>query len=271
MTLININKDKIMKDNLNKKKELIKNLLINNFIKKKLIQKNKNNYNPNNNNKKYLIIIACHVISHVKFNTILNNIKYFDFECMDKILINSLDTNYKEKILSICEKYKNTNYYEIENSKYYDFGKWIYVLQNLVDINNYDYVIFTNDSFTIHNSINHFFNLTYKYNVELFGYNDSTQNNYHYQSYIFSIKKEAIDIFINKINNPSLIIRNQNDVIENFELLMTNWFKTTKCFLQIGNFNFNKNHNIFFTNDFFYLPLKTSNLLPFTKIKRNNI
>ena len=49
---------------------------------------------------------------------------------------------------------------------------------------------------------------------------------------------------------------------------MTHWFTTHKSFLKIGKFGLEKGHNIFFTNDYLYLPLKKSGLLPFTKIKR---
>lgn len=138
----------------------------------------------------------------------------------------------------------------------------------MVNYNDYDYVILTNDSFIIHNQINHFFNLIVKYNVELYGYNDSTQNRYHYQSYLFSLRKDAVQTFINRVSKLNLKIENQLDVINNFELQMTHWFKTHKCFLKIGEFGLDRSHNIFFTNDKLYLPLKNLELLPFIKLKR---
>ena len=136
----------------------------------------------------------------------------------------------------------------------------------LLNYNDYDYVILTNDSFIIHNQINHFFNLIVKYNVELYGYNDSTQIRYHYQSYLFSLRKDAVQTFINKFSKLNLKIENQSDVINNFELQMTDWFKTHKCFLKIGEFP--RGRNIFSTNDQLYLPLKRLGLLPFIKLKR---
>ena len=47
---------------------------------------------------------------------------------------------------------------------------------------------------------------------------------------------------------------------------MTDWFSTKKCFLKIASWN--DGGNIFSTNDTFYIPLKKSGLLPFTKIVR---
>ena len=64
------------------------------------------------------------------------------------------------------------------------------------------------------------------------------------------------------------LIKNQNDVIDHYELKMTTWFKTKNCFLNIGELSINKGLNIFFTNDILYGKLKQMTLLPFTKIKR---
>lgn len=241
----------------------------NRYNKHKKFQKKNNRYSPDQNGKKYLVIIACHCDTNIKLDTIRNNLLYFAFENCDKVVINSNNLQYNESLKEICSRHSNTKYFEVDNdTKYYDYGKWINVLKNLVDYNDYDYIVFTNDSFIIHSSINHFLNLAVKHNVELYGYNDSTQTNYHYQSYLFILRKDAIPTFINKVTDPNLIINNQHDVIINFEVKMTNWFSTHKSFLKIGHFELNKGQNIFFTNDTLYLPLKQSGVLPFTKIKR---
>jgi hypothetical protein len=85
---------------------------------------------------------------------------------------------------------------------------------------------------------------------------------------LFGLRKDVIQTFIDNISNSKLTITCQNDVINNFELKMVNWFKTYNCFLKIGNFKLQNGHNIFFTNDELYLPLKNNGLLPFTKLKR---
>jgi len=247
---------------------LNKMIFFNKYMEHKVKQINNNNNSPDNNGKKYLIIIACHCDSQIKVDTIKKNLRYFAFENFNKIIINSKGLQYNEIVKEICSRYKNTEYFETENNNYYDYGKWINALENLVDYNKYDYIVFTNDSFKIHNSINHFFNLAAKHNVELYGYNDTTQTKYHYQSYIFILRKDAIQIFINKVTASNLKINNQSDVILNFEVNMVDWFSTHKSFLKIGNFGLNKGHNIFFTNDKLYLPLKKTGLLPFTKLKR---
>ena len=212
--------------------------------------------------------MACHCDSVLKLETIRKNLRFFAFENVHKIIINTAELPYNDKVEEICGRYSHSKYYEIPNSSYLDFGKWVFVLNNKVDYNEYDYIILTNDSFIIESPINHFLNLAFKFNVELFGYNDSTQNRYHYQSYLFCLRRDAIPTFIEKVKNPFLQIRNQLDVINNFELLMTDWFPTQNCFLKIGNFGLEKGHNIFFTNDLLYEPLKKNNILPFTKLKR---
>ena len=246
----------------------LKKKIVKNYITSKIIQKNKNDYNPEINGKKYIIIMACHCDSELKLTTISNNIKYFSFKNVDKIVINSEGLPFNSKIEEICQIDNNTKYCEIPNTSFCDYGKWLYALNNLFDYNQYDYIVFINDSFIINNSINHFFNLIPKYNSDLFGYNDSTQNRYHYQSYLFSLKNSAIPVFIKEVSNPNLIINNQEDVIRNFELKMTDWFQNKISFLNIGNSFLHRGLNIFSTNDKLYFPLIKTGLLPFVKVKR---
>ena len=151
----------------------------------------------------------------------------------------------------------------------YDYGKWIYGL-NTTNYIKYDFIVFTNDSFIIQSNINHFFNLTYKYNLKLYGYNDSISRKYHYQSYLFSLRKDAIQTFINNYEKKKSNILNQTDVILNYEIQMVDWYKDShNCFLKIGNLpSKNKYGNIFFTNDKLYGYLQKTKLLPFIKVKR---
>ena len=240
----------------------------NNYMKFKLQQIKDNSYSPDKNGKKYLLIMACHCDSELKLETMRKNLRFFAFENVHKIIVNTCGLPYNDKVEEICGRHINSKYCEIPNSSYLDFGKWVFALNNEVDYNEYDYIILTNDSFTIESSINHFLNLAFKFNVELFGYNDSTQGRYHFQSYLFCLRKDAIPTFISKVKNPYLQIKNQVDVINNFEILMTDWYPTHNCFLKIGNFGLGKGENIFFTNDLLYGPLKKNNILPFTKLKR---
>jgi len=225
-----------------------------------------NSYNPVNNNKKLLVLMATHTDNELRFKTILNTTNYFDTNTMDIMVANTKSLKYSDKLINYY-KSKNIAYYEIENDCCYDFGKWIYLLSQ-IDYSLYDYVFFINDSFIIEKPVTHFINLAIKSNSELYGYNDSTQENYHYQSYFFCIRSDAINKFIDMYNSKKNLIKTQRNVIEYFELKMINYFSSHDCYLKIGNLFLHKGLNIFFTSDFLYGILKKNGLLPFIKLKR---
>ena len=258
---------KNIKNIIDVKKQIYKrDIGIKNIIDYYVNIKYRNVYNPSLNNHKYLTIIACHCNSDLKYNNLLNTIHFLSFDCNDIVIINSKGLPYNNNIAIFCSD-KNIQYIEIENDETYDFGKWIYTLKN-IDYSSYDYIIFTNDSFIIHKPVHFFYNLTSKINVELYAFNDSTQNCYHYQSYLFSLRKNIIQKFINIFESKKVNIKSQQDVINEIELKMTSFFDSYDCFLKIGNEFYHKNLNIFFTSDYFYNILFQNRLLPFTKIKR---
>jgi hypothetical protein len=205
----------------------------------------------------------------IELELINENIKLLTFDCNDIIIINSSNLQISDDfdIQNICSQ-KNIVYTEIENDPTYDFGKWIYALKryNLI---SYDYIIFTNDSFKIHKTIDHFYNLIAKNNMELYGYNDSTELKYHYQSYLFSLRVDMIQKFIEIFESKKDKIKNQEDIIFEFEINLTDFFNNHDCFLKIGN-TYNKQKNIYFKNDEVYIQLFHNNLLPFTKLKRDS-
>jgi hypothetical protein len=237
------------------------------YISFKQIQRGNNSYSPDNNKKKYLVIIACHVSTKIKLETIRKNLRYFAFNCVDVALVVSSNQPFNAEIKNICSKYTNVKYYETENRGSLDFGKWHWFLSQ-TDYNIYNYIVLTNDSFIIHSSLNHYLNLVSKYDVDLYGYNDSTGISYHYQSYLFTLKKTAVAKFLTNVGNNLPLMKTHQDVINNGEIMLTKWFPSQKCFLKIGNIPSNHGRNIFFHNDGLYIPLKEAKLLPFSKLKR---
>jgi hypothetical protein len=254
------------KDHDEKRKQLFDLVKLKKFIAYKHEEKLYNSYNPVNNNKKLLLLMATHTDNELRFKTILNSMNYFDTNTMDIMVANSKSLKYSDNLTNYY-KSKNIPYYEIENTSCYDFGKWIYLLSQ-IDYSLYDYVFFINDSFIIEKPVTHFINLAIKSNTELYGYNDSTEENYHYQSYFFSVRADAINKFIDMYNSKKDLIKTQRDLIENYELKMINYFSSYDCYLKIGNFFLNKELNIFFNNDFLYEILKKNGFLPFVKLKR---
>jgi len=236
---------------------------INSTVQDALFQLNKFNNNPDLNNKKVLLLVATHTNSDLKKESIKSILKYFDYECIDIFIANS--TNLEMTEMKKIYENKNIIYHEIDNDNTYDFGKWFFLL-NTVNYKSYDDIIFINDSIILNNNVNHFINLTIINNYEFYGYNDSTQCNYHYQSYLFSIKPNSIYKKIDMFFHKKKKIKTQQDVIHEFELKMLNYFKTHCCFLKIGNISINKGKNIQWNDKLFNILYK-DNLLPFLKVR----
>ena len=246
------------------------------FLQNSIALMNLNSYPPSNNSKKYLTIVACNTNSEIKLNATLNNLMYLLFPSNDVIVIDSVGVKYgdvlKEKISSRLKAH-----YMIPNDKLMDFGKWNYILNNY-DYKSYDYVVFTNDSIIIKAPIFHFYNLMTHRNVELYGYTNSAEIKYHYQSYLFGLKSEVCFRLINLINNKKYLIHDYVSLIKNTEIELVGNFTSQDCFLKIANSNIVainmtsyfslKDSNIFFRNDKLYVKLFKSKLLPFIKIKR---
>ena len=109
-----------MINSITNKLSLIKKIQDNNHLQNfrsylnfKIQQKNFNSYSPDQNGKKYLMIMACHCTSQLKFDTIKKNLRYFAFTNCDKILINSENTKFKDGLQELCNKYTNAKYIEI--------------------------------------------------------------------------------------------------------------------------------------------------------------
>ena len=151
------------------------------YLKDKYFEKQTNTYElSSNNNIKYLVLMACHCSTEYKLLVIKQNIKYFINKSIDILIINSAGLPYNNILEQVCSGIPSICYKEISNDKYADFGKWVIGLRS-TEYLKYNFVIFTNDSFIITSPIDHYLNLIYKNNVELYGYNDSTQRRNHYQ------------------------------------------------------------------------------------------
>lgn len=228
-----------------------------------------NNYDPTLNGYKCLLLVAAHIDSPLKLQVVKNNLYFFQCACMDIVVGNTANLQHNSSISCFCSE-NNIKYFEIPNDKYIDFGKYIYLLGK-VKYSCYHTIFFTNDSYIIHNPIRGFLNLAIKSPCDLYGYNDSSENIYHYQSYLFSVKRKGIAKFISLFLEHSDEIKNikdHADVIKFYELNLINAFESRDCFLKIANLPEQKGKNIFFKNDDLYMNLALRKILPFTKLKR---
>uniref|UniRef100_A0A6C0EFL1 Uncharacterized protein n=1 Tax=viral metagenome TaxID=1070528 RepID=A0A6C0EFL1_9ZZZZ len=281
--------DKFRNNNKNKNNN-INNSDINLFIKnyKKIISYNSA---PNNtNNIKIVTIVACHTNTLLKYNAVINNIPYLIFPNNDIIIINSSNEKYSDKLKQYIDTKSAINapnnkiikYIEIPNDKYIDIGKYIHAL-NIIETDgslskDYEFVVLINDSIIIKKSITHFYNMTIKMNKELYAYNDSSEIKYHYQSYLYAIKYNAIHKIIDYFNNHKFEINGYKDVIDKIELELNGVYANDNdCFLKIAMLPCNINKNIYFHNDALYNLLLNNEILPFIKIRaleqkdKNNI
>ena len=212
-----------------------------------------------------MIVVNCYIVKTIK-----NNIRYLLNTYSSIILINTKGLSWNRMLQAYCSKYPKITYVEIENNSLLDFGKWHYALTHLAPSNEYKFIICTNDSYYIHNSINHFYNLIYKYNVDLYGYNESSQVVPHYQSYLFALKNTTttLSTFIQLIESKKHLIKGYDDVVDHYELCLYSSFASKSCFLKLSYLPNNVGKCIFFINDALYLQLMNSHLLPFSKLKR---
>ena len=253
---------------MNRDKNLqIQNLNVDRFINDKKIEIQRVKNESQLLEDKILVIIACHTVGKLRWNAI-NSIMTFLYNVnnIDIVIVNSTNLSLSESLKNIYNK-KYIKYIEISNDNYYGFSKWYHGLEQ-IDVDEYKFVTFINDSILIHNDIRHFFDYTRYKNVDFFGYNDSNEMCYHYQSYLFSIKREYIDKFKIMFNDYKNLINNYNDVVKYYELNMMEYFLSKDCFLKLTDISYLNNKNIFFNNDNIYLKLRKNGLLPFTKLKR---
>jgi hypothetical protein len=226
-----------------------------------IIDKTYKNYEKIIKNK-LLLIISCHSNSIFKYNVLKNNIKYLILNNIDIIIINSIEFknmynfNISPNIIKI---------FFVDNDKFCDFGKWVYVIKNF-NYSNYKNIIFMNDSIILINNINNYFINIDNNEYDLYGFNDSKQIMYHYQSYIFSVKKSAIINFIKMVDDNKIFINKFNDLITYYEFGLYTSFITKSCFLQVSHLTCGR--NLQFTADDIYITLLQKNIFPIIKVKR---
>jgi hypothetical protein len=222
-------------------------------------------------NKKILAIFANHSNSYVKNIISLHNLSIIEKYVTDICIIDSENEEFSMKLNNnLKDKDKIINYFFIKNDTYYDFGKWVYGLNNIKSLNSYDYILFVNDSIIITPDIDKYFNYIDNFlesNINLFAYNDSTQLQYHYQSYFFIIKPFIAKELIKLFEERKPFIDSLQSLIENMEFSLTEIDNNHDCFIKIG-IQFNHMQNIYWTNEDLYSYLLSINHFAILKYKR---
>lgn len=237
------------------------------YIKTMMPSLQNNSYYPGTHkNKKILTIMACHANNELRYKTAMNNLNYIKFINNDIIIVNSINEFYSAKLKENTANAVKA-FIEIPNDSCLDIGKWCRGLREY-NYNDYDFVVFINDSFIIKNSICHFYNKMIQSDVELYGYNDSSQISHHYQSYLFGVRKDAVMKLVTHFLVKKPILKSYRDVVANIELKLTRIFQTKDCFLKIAHITSHEGKSIYANNPKFYDKLFKSGLLPFIKLKQ---
>ena len=217
----------------------------------------------------FLTMMACHTSSIEKLKAAITTLRQMRFATNTLVVINSSDACLHD----VLERWVKTNmpdvqYYSVPNASTLDSGKWYYYLTTHYKP-QYNWVVFTNDSFITTGSVNHYFNMMSRSNVELYGYNDSTMETYHYQSYLFGICRDSIHKFVSHFEKVQSRLVTYMDVVRGIELMLTRIVKKHDCFLHIARIPDNVEKNVFFNHDALYIPLLRMGLLPFYKLRRS--
>lgn len=259
--------------------------ILKSYMKQKQKQRQENFYSPDEADKysglgktfKYLVICACHCNSELKLQGLMQTLPFFNFACVDLVVINSENLEpFSSRLVSFLSSHlPSARYEEVANDAYIDFGKWVkgmkmYGMDSPVRSLNYDYVVCINDSIILRSPIGFFLNMLPKANKALFGFNDSSQVEYHFQSYLFALSREACQQFMAKVEQvPKETLVSMYDAVMQMEIPMVKWF-APNCgvFLNLVSTGLNEGRNIFFQNDEIFRPLQHSFVLPIDKIKR---
>jgi len=224
---------------------------------------------------KILGIFANHTSSLLKYNISINNISFLKKNLEEIIIIDSINEIYASKLKTdLSHDPKIINHIFVENDCYFDFGKWINGLK-LIDKSKYEYILFINDSIIISNDLNGYFenlnnlnNLNKnEKNINLYGYNDSNEEKYHYQSFLFMINCKIINNFIKFFESKKHLIKDLESLVSNIELNLIEIDKNRSCYFKIAE-KYNLDTNLCYKNESLYKYLLLQENYGIFKLKR---
>lgn len=216
----------------------------------------------------FITIIACHTESLDRVKTIVNNIRRIAFPGNKIVVVNSINSRFNRLLSDILTTdFKDVEFLCIPNTNTLDIGKCMFYLKKYYKP-IYEHIVLTNDSYYLTGSIYNYYRYMTKSPAKLYGFNDSFQDRYHYQSYLYSIRKDSMNILIRHYEAKKHLLTGYMEVVRNVELKLCDIFSSRDCYLKIANLPGHKGRNIFFNNDKLYNILMKRGILPIIKIKR---
>lgn len=214
--------------------------------------------------------MANHTYDVTKYAVSINNLGIIKEYLNNICVVDTIGLEYSDKLKEFYSKEsKINNHFLIENNDFFDFGKWIYAL-NTINYYDYDYIVFINDSVVFDLDIKKYFeHIIYKLdrNINLFGYNDSTQVKFHYQSYLFTIHSRIVKNFIQFFESKKSLITSMETLIFNTELCLHEITQEHTSFVKISH-TYNIGKNIHWENEDLYKNLLLLGCIGIYKLKR---
>ena len=183
--------------------------------------------------------------SELKLKVNLHNFNVLK-ENFTKIIIIDLENTYSENLKNLVKTQNhklNNDYYKKDNI----ISNISKIKSMILEIKNIDYITFIDDNYIYVNNLKNYFNYIKEHNYDFYSYSDSTENFYHYEYYLFSIKYNFINSFTNNINELDKI------------------FDKKISFLKIAYIPTNIEKNIFYNQEL-YKNLLDIELLPIIDI-----
>jgi len=200
----------------------------------------------------------------INYNNYKNLKKNFDY-----IIVVDLNNNYSLNLKKKIEKNKGTKLeFIIDESK--DF---IEKIINIKDkIINYEIITFIEDKYIYTSKLNDYFTHVVKSNYDFYCLTDSTENFYHLQLYIFSIKKIITNIFINTCKLFLKSKKNFDTVSYKLNYLkhITELFINRSVFVKVAYLDNIVNKNILLIDNDFYYELIENKILPIIDVNLLN-
>lgn len=183
--------------------------------------------------------------SELKLKVNLHNFNVLK-ENFTKIIIIDLENAYSENLKNLVKTQNhklNNDYYKKDNI----ISNISKIKSMILEIKNIDYITFIDDNYIYVNNLKNYFNYIKEHNYDFYSYSDSTENFYHYEYYLFSIKYNFINNFTNDLNELDKI------------------FDKKISFLKIAYIPTNIEKNIFYNQEL-YKSLLDIELLPIIDI-----
>lgn len=210
-------------------------------------------------------------------NIIVMDIKNI-FSAKLKKIIFPTKNNSTLKLDDLEEEYKNNTNTEFNNSehktniiKYTLNNKFLKNVVDELDINkllfildildyNIDYITFIHDDYIYTSNLKDYFIYVEQHKLDFYSFSDSSEKEYHYQLYLFTINSKIIDKFKNMVSKEKELIH----------FKINNLIKNSIPYVKVAYIQNNINKNIFY-NEKIFRNIFINNILPAINISNLNL